>query len=137
MVSNGRDSNECIAFDRSGNIAKRFIERTPNVQYYVEHNQNKFLILYKSSNHDFTLYTLSDLELSDFVIEKCQKLIVFGSEEHVTDIEIFRNYIAVFMKRNGFSQLKCYDMINNTTHNVKLPNQFCSIQSGNNFVSHL
>ena len=137
VVSNDRDSNECMALDRSGKIVKRFMERTSNVQYYIEHFKTDFLILYKSSKHQFTLYKLSHnaAATSDFVLSRGEKLIVFGTDEHVVDLEIFRNYIAVFMKRNSFSELKFYDMIHNTAHTVNLPNQFCSIQSGNNFVS--
>ena len=70
----------------------------------------------------------------DFSLENAQKLIYFEKNENVVDLEIFKDYIAVFMKKNSFSVLKCYDINSSTDHTVNLPNEFCSLKSGNNFV---
>lgn len=107
------------------------------MQYHIEHQENNFLILYKSSTHQFTLYKVSAGGLCDFTLDRAEKLIVFDSNEHIVDLEIFRNYIAVFMKKDSFSMLKCYNMLSRTNHTVTLPNRFCSIKAGSNFVSFM
>ena len=111
---------------------KSVLEREENVTYHIDHQANHFLMLHKSPK-TFTLYKISDDD-SKISLEKAQTLINFDPDEYIEDMEVFKNYIVLFMTRNSFSLMKYHDMLTNTTHEVKFHGSFGNFRCGNNLV---
>ena len=60
--------------------------------------------------------------------------VIFTSQEHPLNVEIFKNHIVVFLNVSGISQVRSYHLKSGDYDIVDLPEKICSIQSGHNVV---
>lgn len=54
--------------------------------------------------------------------------------EKIEDVDIFRNFMVIYAKRDALPVVSCYHFETGAVHEVPLPEQFCTIGAGVNLV---
>ncbi len=96
------------ANEPTGNL-KVFQHRERDLQYYVEHNNNEFVIRTNFKAKNFRLMSCAENNTEK---ENWKELIAHQDNVLIEDFELFDNFTVVEERKNGFNQLR---IINNET----------------------
>ncbi|KAI8976952.1 prolyl oligopeptidase family-domain-containing protein, partial [Pilobolus umbonatus] len=101
--------------------------RVPGVEYYVDHHDDTFYILTNADHaRNFKLVRAADRS------SEWEDVITMNPTEKIEDVDLFKNYVVVYGRRDGLPMILCHDLTTNHTHEVKLPETFCVLQPGTN-----
>ncbi|KAG0348566.1 hypothetical protein BG004_004811 [Podila humilis] len=90
--------------------------REEGVEYYVDHHGN-FRVMRAARNSP-----------KDSWVE----LLEARDGEKIEDVDIFKNFMVIYAKRNALPVVSCYHFETGIVHEVPLPEQFCTIGAGVN-----
>ncbi|ORZ14719.1 prolyl oligopeptidase family-domain-containing protein, partial [Absidia repens] len=104
--------------------------RQPGLEYYVDHHNDSFYILTNVDGAvNFKLVKAPDGKTSR---NHWKDIITMGSTEKIEDVDLFQNHIVIYGRRDGLPVILCHDLIQQETHQVTLPIDFCVITPGSN-----
>jgi oligopeptidase B len=112
-----------------------FNKRRSNHQYYVEHGENGFYI---QSNKDAinsrVMFTSEKKTQEKFWSE----LIPHHSDVVIDDIQVFKGWIVIEERFQGFIRLRVLDISDGSMRQINLPENLCSVSEYHNeqFDSH-
>ncbi|KAL1921227.1 uncharacterized protein VTP21DRAFT_10943 [Calcarisporiella thermophila] len=104
--------------------------RQEGVEYYVDHHENQFYILTNtSSTGEFKLVQAPDEQPSRV---GWTDLFSVGENEKIEDVDIFKDFLVIYGRRDGLPVIKCCDLRSMNTHEVPLPEKHCVVGAGTN-----
>ncbi|KAJ2613730.1 hypothetical protein H4S08_002051 [Coemansia sp. RSA 1365] len=103
--------------------------RQRGVEYFVDHHNGEFVILTNSPNNGSTdvpitnpiPFRLMRAPSKSPQFDSWTELLCVGEDERIEDVEIFRNYIMVSIKRNGRPAVIIHNRISETNDEIQLP----------------
>ncbi|KAF9414153.1 hypothetical protein BGZ94_000505 [Podila epigama] len=103
--------------------------REEGVEYYVDHHNDHYYILTNDNpKKNFRVMRASRGSPQ----ESWEELMEAKDGEKIEDVDIFRNFMVIYAKREALPVVKCYHFETGTIHEVPLPEQFCTIAAGVN-----
>ncbi|KAG0249404.1 hypothetical protein BG011_009339 [Mortierella polycephala] len=104
--------------------------REEGVEYYVDHHDDHYYILTNANpKMNFRVMRASQNSPNR---ESWVELIEAKDGEKIEDVDIFRNFMVIYAKRDALPVVTCYHFETGTVHEVPLPEQFCTINAGVN-----
>ncbi|ORX88834.1 prolyl oligopeptidase [Basidiobolus meristosporus CBS 931.73] len=102
--------------------------RSTGIEYYVDHHENQFFIV---TNADDAVNFKVVRAPNDRPNKKYWRdLISIQPDEKIDDVDIFKNFIVIYGKRQGLSFIKSHDLSTNTFHEIPLPEEICVASPG-------
>ncbi|KAJ3185924.1 hypothetical protein HDU85_000836 [Gaertneriomyces sp. JEL0708] len=110
------------------------ILRTVGLEYYVDHHEDTFFILHstESKNRTFSLSLLDKGKIGHAIIADLVPVIAAAPDEKIEEVELFKGFAALFMKKAGLPKIVCHDFRARIQHEVQLPEEICSVTPGTN-----
>ena len=104
-------------------------KRTPNHEYSVDHDGQRFIIRSNVRHPNFDIFaTDTDCESSEQ-----WKLLVEGSKEHyITDYLCLKNHLIVMNREEGLDQIEVYENDTQAHHQIKFPDAAYTVDFGTN-----
>ncbi len=84
-----------------------FQQREKNVEYSIEHQENKFIIRTNYRANNFRLMECGEDKTTK---ENWQELIPYRKNIFLEDVEVFKNFIAISERKNGLINLHIYNI---------------------------
>ncbi|KAI9279931.1 prolyl oligopeptidase family-domain-containing protein [Umbelopsis sp. AD052] len=104
--------------------------RKENLEYFVDHHDNQLYVLTNAGNaKNFKLVTAGQ-DKPD--MQHWKDLITLSSTEKIEDVDLFKNRIVLYGRRDGLPMILCYDLKSGTKLEVDLPERFCIVHPGTN-----
>ncbi|KAF8977872.1 hypothetical protein BGZ46_007057 [Entomortierella lignicola] len=108
---------------------KTVAPRVEGVEYYVDHHDDHYYILTNDNpKKNFRVMRASRNASRDSWVE----LMEAKDGEKIEDVDIFKNYMVIYAKRDALPVISCYHFETGAIHEVPLPEQFCTIGAGVN-----
>lgn len=106
--------------------------RKESLEYFVDHHDNQLYVLTNAGNaKNFKLVTAGQ-DKPD--MQHWKDLITVSSTEKIEDVDLFKDRIVLYGRRDGLPMILCYDLKTGNKHEVELPERFCIIHPGTNLV---
>ncbi len=102
--------------------------RTPGVEYYLEHQGKYFYILTNQNAVNFKVVRASIKDSG-----KWQEFIAHSDSVLLEGVDAFKDFLAVYERRNGLKKIRIIDNKNGTEHYVKFPEPTYSFWPGRNW----
>jgi oligopeptidase B len=130
-VNSSAEINEIHTLDlrEKGSLPELLLERTAKSEMVVEHQNDYFYIL---SNHldamSFQLFrtTVSEREIQNWELVSDARFIT--RRPH---IEMFRNYLAIMARKDGYANISIYDTKDGTLRDVQMPEPIYALNTYN------
>ncbi|KAL7750513.1 hypothetical protein RI367_004287 [Sorochytrium milnesiophthora] len=107
-----------------------FQPRQADLEYYVDHHENRFYILTNADGaEDFKLVTCGDALTTR---EHWQDLIVMPTGMKIEDIDLFKDYAAVYVTEEGSSKLMVFSFKDQELYTAVQPATACTMTPGSN-----
>ncbi|KAG0242997.1 hypothetical protein BGX31_011400 [Mortierella sp. GBA43] len=104
--------------------------RVEGVEYYVDHHDDHYYILTNDNpNKNFRVMRANRNHPDP---ESWVELMGAKDGEKIEDVDIFKNYMVIYAKRDALPVISCYHFETGVIHEVPLPEQFCTIAAGVN-----
>ncbi|KAJ1965995.1 hypothetical protein GGI12_000369 [Dipsacomyces acuminosporus] len=112
-------------------------QRQRNVEYYVDHHKDEFIILTNSPKNDDIQASIEEPLAFRLVrsasaspaSEHWEELLDVRSDERIEDVEIFQDYLMVSIKRHGRPAVLIYSRLTNSRAELPLPyNGDCAVK---------
>ncbi|KAF9178174.1 hypothetical protein BGZ50_008016 [Haplosporangium sp. Z 11] len=104
--------------------------REEGVEYYVDHHDNHYYILTNANpKKNFRVMRANQSSPNR---ESWVELMEAKDGEKIEDVDIFRNFMVIYAKRDALPVVTCYHFETGAVHEVPLPEQFCTISAGVN-----
>ncbi|KAJ1917125.1 hypothetical protein H4219_003386 [Mycoemilia scoparia] len=122
--------------------------RIRGVESFVDHINDEFVVLSNYQPNDtsssneptearkFSLYKCNDKTLP--TAEEWEQWLVLNEEQQIQDVELLKDFIVVFIKRQGLPEIIAWDIAKKAWKQVPLPagNEVCSVKpNANTFES--
>ncbi|KAF9584783.1 hypothetical protein BGW38_005190 [Lunasporangiospora selenospora] len=105
-------------------------EREEGVEYYVDHHDDHYYILTNANpKKNFRVMRAHRRHPGR---EHWVELLESRDGEKIEDVDIFKNFMVIYSKREALPVISCYHFETGAVHEVPLPEQFCSIAAGIN-----
>ena len=109
--------------------------RKDNLEYYVDHHDNQLYVLTNANGaKNFKLVQASQ---ENPQMHHWKDLITLSPTEKIEDVDLFKDYIVLYGRRDGLPMILCYDIRTKVSHQVELPEKFCVVSPGTNLVYYL
>ena len=108
---------------------KPFSNRIKNVEYFLEHWQNRFFIVTNRDNPDFSLMTVND-DVNDQ--SKWELFVEPSKGVRLLGIEVFSDYIALEERHLATTRIRLIDLRSNTVYEIPKKEEVSSIYVGAN-----
>ena len=115
--------------DKPNGKFKIFQPRTKNMEYNIEHYNDKFYIV---TNHYAKNFKLMTSNLINTGINNWTELIAHRDNVFLEDIEIFRDFLVVEERKNGLVQIRVINQKNKAEHYLDFGEPVYSVSSGTN-----
>ncbi|KAG0336942.1 hypothetical protein BG000_006005 [Podila horticola] len=103
--------------------------REEGVEYYVDHHDDHYYILTNANpKKNFRVMRASRGSPKNTWVE----LMEARDGEKIEDVDIFKNFMVIYAKRDALPVVSCYHFETGAVHEVPLPEQFCTIGAGVN-----
>ncbi|KAJ3043221.1 hypothetical protein HDV00_005541 [Rhizophlyctis rosea] len=115
-------------------------ERTPGIEHFVDHHDTSFYILNNShSPTSLRLSRLADTTPLPASWQDTQEYFRAADNEKIEEVELFRDYAAVFVKRSGLSQMDFFKFESGERMTVDTGEEIGTLTAGSNadFNSHV
>ncbi|KAJ3415645.1 hypothetical protein HDV05_004521 [Chytridiales sp. JEL 0842] len=129
VTSSGLTSeSRYIDADKPESGAKLFEPRLENHKYYIDHQNDRFLVL-TDGEKKFLNYKLQWTPLTQTGRENWQDVIPYDPYRQIEDIVPFEKFIAVFERSNGLRRLRIIENDKpNETYLVEFPEQVFTVE---------
>ncbi|KAI7902802.1 prolyl oligopeptidase family-domain-containing protein, partial [Cokeromyces recurvatus] len=109
----------------------RLVEpRQPGIEYYVDHHNDTFYILTNADNaKNFKLVKTPDNAIAK---SNWKDVITMQPTEKIEDVDLFKNNVIIYGRKDGLPMILCYDLDLKKTHQLELPEKFCVLNPGTN-----
>jgi oligopeptidase B len=114
---------------------KVFSPRKHGVKYFLNHGGDRFFIV---TDEDARNFKVMEVPILNPAKENWKEFIPHDDEvtidvsDPVPFVEIFREYMALFVRKKGVSSIRVVDLNNRTSHTVALPEELHTIEPGEN-----
>ncbi|TPX64525.1 hypothetical protein SpCBS45565_g05805 [Spizellomyces sp. 'palustris'] len=108
------------------------LPRVADTQYYVDHHEDAFYILHNHTSDNFGLSLLRDSVRGKVSWDKLQPVVTTSESEKLEELELFRNFALLYMKKGGLPALECHDFRTDERHTVPLDEPVASVYTGSN-----
>ncbi|KAF9105107.1 hypothetical protein BGX29_000677 [Mortierella sp. GBA35] len=134
---NSLSSSEVRILDASHDFSKGALPemtviapREEGVEYYVDHHDDHYYILTNANpKKNFRVMRANrNSPNRDSWVE----LMEAKDGEKIEDVDIFKNFMVIYAKRDALPVVSCYHFETGAVHEVPLPEQFCTIGAGVN-----
>ncbi|ORZ06824.1 prolyl oligopeptidase family-domain-containing protein, partial [Lobosporangium transversale] len=105
-------------------------DRIDGVEYYVDHHDDHYYIL--SNDNPNKNFRVMRANQNNPGRESWVELMEAKDGEKIEDVDIFKNFMVIYAKRDALPVISCYHFETGTIHEVPLPEQFCTINAGVN-----
>ena len=92
--------------------------RQHEMEYYIDHHGEKFLIM---TNDNARNFKLMEVPLADPSKGNWKEIIPHRDSVKIDGIEAFRDHLAVYERENGLKRIRISNMANNEVHYVDFP----------------
>lgn len=106
-----------------------FYPRKQDIEYYVEHHGETFLILSNENAKNFKLVQVSE---SDPDKTNLIELIGHRDSVKIDGFDVFKDFIVLSERKNGLEQISIINVTDNTTHYVDFPEPTYTFWFGKN-----
>lgn len=107
-------------------------ERKDDLEYYVDHHDNQMYVLTNADGaKNFKLVQASQDQPQ---MTHWKDLITLSPTEKIEDVDLFKDHIVLYGRRDGLPIILCHDLRTNTSQQVELPEPFCVVSPGTNLV---
>ncbi|KAG0367334.1 hypothetical protein BGZ54_004056 [Gamsiella multidivaricata] len=134
---NSLSSSEVRVFDAGHDIStgklpelKVVTSRVEGAEYYVDHHDDQFYIL--TNDNPKKTFRVMRAHRSNPGRESWVELMGARDNEKIEDVDIFKNFMVIYAKRDALPVISCYHFETGAVHEVPLPEQFCTIGAGVN-----
>ncbi len=115
--------------DHLNAVPRQMSTRTPNHEYSVDHDGQRFIIRSNVRQPNFDLF-VSDLDCGN---SEQWDLLVEGSHEHyITDYLCLKDYLIVMKRIEGLDQIEVYENNTQTHHQIEFPDAAYTVDFGTN-----
>ncbi|KAF9574266.1 hypothetical protein EC968_007035 [Mortierella alpina] len=104
--------------------------REDGVEYYVDHHDDHYYIL--TNANPKKNFRVMRANRNDPDRESWVELMEAKDGEKIEDVDIFKNFMVIYAKRDALPVVTCYHFETGMAHEVPLPEQFCTIGAGVN-----
>ncbi|KAI1312978.1 hypothetical protein EDD11_002799 [Mortierella claussenii] len=104
--------------------------RVEGVEYYVDHHNDHYYIL--TNDNPKKNFRVMKASQSNPQRESWIELMEAKDGEKIEDVDIFKNFMVIYAKRDALPVISCYHFETGAVHEVPLPEQFCTIGAGVN-----
>ncbi|ORX61634.1 hypothetical protein DM01DRAFT_1126440 [Hesseltinella vesiculosa] len=110
--------------------------RQPGLEYYVDHHHDAFYIL--TNAHGATNFKLMKAQNHAIGMPHWQDIITLEPTDKIDDVDLFQDHIIVYGRRDGLPMVLCYNITDQSTHQIPLPSSCCVVAPGSNldFTTH-
>ncbi|KAJ2565908.1 hypothetical protein GGH12_001150 [Coemansia sp. RSA 1822] len=124
-------SSSAIGTDTSDSVNAQLLrQRQKGVEYYADHYEGEFVILTNSPINDNSDVSIDEplpfrLMRAPSALpssENWKPLLCVADDERIEDVEIFRNYIMVSVKRQGRPVVIIHNRVSKSNSELPLPN---------------
>jgi len=108
-----------------------FAPRAKDVEYYVSHHKQKFIIRLKDDNNKN--YKIMEAPLTGFSDKKNWKdLIAHDPKVMIEDMEVFDQFLAIEVRSNGLQELRVMNLKDGSIKSVSFPEPVYTVFSSSN-----
>ncbi|KAF9149352.1 hypothetical protein BG015_008864 [Linnemannia schmuckeri] len=104
--------------------------REEGVEYYVDHHDDHFYIL--TNANPKKNFRVMRVNRNNPNRDSWVELMEAKDGEKIEDVDIFKNFMVIYAKRDALPVVSCYHFETGAVHEVPLPEQFCTIGAGVN-----
>ncbi|KAK3848525.1 MAG: prolyl oligopeptidase family-domain-containing protein, partial [Linnemannia gamsii] len=104
--------------------------REDGVEYYVDHHDDHFYVL--TNANPKKNFRVMRAHRNNPNRDSWVELMEAKDGEKIEDVDIFKNFMVIYAKRDALPVVSCYHFETGAVHEVPLPEQFCTIGAGVN-----
>ncbi|KAF9908089.1 hypothetical protein EC991_010217 [Linnemannia zychae] len=134
---NSLSSSEVRILDASHDFSKGGLPemtviapREEGVEYYVDHHDDHYYIL--TNANPKKNFRVMRAHRNNPNRDSWVELMEAKDGEKIEDVDIFKNFMVIYAKRDALPVVSCYHFETGAVHEVPLPEQFCTIGAGVN-----
>lgn len=134
---NSLSSSEVRILDASHDFSKSALPemtviapREEGVEYYVDHHDDHYYIL--TNANPKKNFRVMRANRNNPNRDSWVELMEAKDGEKIEDVDIFKNFMVIYAKRDALPVVSCYHFETGAVHEVPLPEQFCTIGAGVN-----
>ncbi|KAF9290489.1 hypothetical protein BGZ88_007295 [Linnemannia elongata] len=134
---NSLSSSEVRILDASHDFSKGALPemtviapREEGVEYYVDHHDDHYYIL--TNANPKKNFRVMRANRNNPNRDSWVELMEAKDGEKIEDVDIFKNFMVIYAKRDALPVVSCYHFETGAVHEVPLPEQFCTIGAGVN-----
>lgn len=129
MGSHTTTETHFLNADKPDDEFQLLYQRMQDIEYYVEHHGETFLILSNENAKNFKLVQVSESDP-----DKKNWIEVIGHRDSVKidGFDVFKNFIVLSERKNGLEQISIINVTDNTTHYVDFPEPTYTFWFGKN-----
>ncbi len=109
---------------------KVFQKRKPGVEYSISNHGDEFYILTNADGA--TNFKLMKTPASRTGIENWETVVPASDSVMIDGMEMFKNYLVLFIRDQGQTLIRVTDLRNNTTHTVEFDEPVYTVENGTN-----
>jgi oligopeptidase B len=130
-VSTSTSEFQFLSADNPKGNFTLFLPRVQGVDYSVSHHKDKFFIRYKdSTNINGMLYTAP---INSHADKSTWSLFMDHDKDiRIEDFDLYKNFIAVEIRKNGLNQIRLFDLVNNSISEITFPEPVYTASLGGN-----
>ncbi|MDA7502059.1 S9 family peptidase [Chitinophagales bacterium] len=106
-----------------------FEKRKHAVEYQVEHHSDQFYIL---TNENALNFKLMRTDIGKTASSNWEELFPYNPEVELKDLEVFKDHLVVFGRKNGFKSIHVLDLNTDHLQEVQFPEQLYTYWEGEN-----
>jgi oligopeptidase B len=106
--------------------------RKENLEYFVDHHDNQLYVLTNAGGAKNFKLVKSNPDSPG--MQNWRDLITLSPTEKIEDVDLFKDRIVLYGRRDGLPMILCCDLKSGANHEIELPEQFCVISPGTNLV---
>ena len=97
---------------------KQFSPRRPNVEYFIDHHQDKFFI---TTNDDAENFRLMETPVNSTQAENWKELIPNRQDVMLEGVDIFKNHMVISEKTKALNQIRIINLRNGKDNYLEFP----------------
>ncbi len=115
--------------DNPGGKFRLIHPRQQNMEYYVYHHNDRFIIRTNDNARNFKLVYTPVNNPSSY---NWKELIPYEDENKLTGVDIFKNHMAVYQRTNGMRQIHLFNLADMSDHYIDFPEPVYAVYGAEN-----
>ena len=115
IASESTLSTECriLEADNPDGNFRLFQTRLPDMEYSIDHQDNRFLVL---TNHKAVNFRLMEVDEKNTGIENWKEIIPAREDVMVEEVDVFSDFFVVTERKNGLPKFRIFNTNDNSDH---------------------